>query len=94
MRLVRRLVIVTLGVLPGAALAQSSVPNPPAPTCEAQLEAAQAQAIQLRKEKAQAEFQGAAVEEFARACKKQLDASKPTPETPKVGAAPKAPEKK
>ena len=49
---------------------------PPAPTCEAQLEQAQAQNIQLRKRLAQAEFQAAAVEEQALALQKQLGTEK------------------
>ncbi len=75
--LITALTGLTLGLSMGAAwvLAQGQVPQTATPTCEQQLEAAQNQALEATKAKAQAEFRAASIEQAAMAIKKQLDAA-------------------
>jgi len=52
--------------------AQTVAPSPAPPSCENELARAQDQMVQLRKAKAQAEFQAAAVEEVALGFQKEV----------------------
>ena len=68
----------SLGLMLTAAVAQS-LPTPPAPTCEQQLDQAQRTILQLRKANAQSDFQAASLQETLMDLqKKQAEAAKAT----------------